>query len=151
GWDWRDLADFSASINPLGPSPAVFPAIQSALERIVHYPEREPRELQQALAQHWNIDPDCILLGNGATELIHFLSRCAGYWNVALAPPVFTEFHRAFPGAYVGEPSTEHDLIAVTQPVNPTGQIVSLARYLDSPGDLLIDESFLDFTGHPSA
>src|SRR6185295_13435414 len=33
GWDWRDIADFSASINPLGPSPAVFPAIHRALER----------------------------------------------------------------------------------------------------------------------
>ena len=49
GWDWRDVADFSASINPLGPSPAVFEAIRGALDRIAHYPEREPAPLRRAL------------------------------------------------------------------------------------------------------
>ncbi len=97
GWDWRDIADFSASINPLGPSPDVFRAICDACERIAHYPEREPRELQEALALEWNVQPESILLGNGATELIHFLSRMQRFMKVNLVPPVFTEFHRAFP------------------------------------------------------
>ncbi len=35
--------------------------------------------------------------------------------------------------------------------MNPTGQLLPLERYLDSSNALLIDESFLDFTGHPSA
>jgi threonine-phosphate decarboxylase len=151
GWDWHDIADFSASINPLGPSPAVMPAIQLALDRIVHYPECEPRELQEALAQQWNVAPENILLGNGATELIHFVSRVKGFSQVTLVPPVFTEFHRAFPDARVGQPSTVEDLVVLTQPLNPTGQFVPLERYLDAPGALLIDESFLDFTGQPSS
>ena len=39
GWDWRDLVDFSASINPLGPSPAVLDAIHNAIGEVVHYDE----------------------------------------------------------------------------------------------------------------
>jgi len=67
GWDWRDVDDFSANINPLGPSPLVKPAICQATDRIVHYPEREPARLREALAHVWNLDKDQILLGNGAT------------------------------------------------------------------------------------
>lgn len=151
GWDWRDIADFSASINPLGPSPAVYRAIRHALERIVHYPEREPRELQEALARHCNVHPESVLLGNGTTELIHFLSRTARFESVTLIPPVFTEFHRAFPDAHVGPASGRNGLVVLTQPVNPTGQLVPLDPYLNSPNALLIDESFLPFTGRPSA
>ncbi len=151
GWDWRDIADFSASINPLGASPSVFRAIRDALERIVHYPEREPRDLQEALARHWNVQLESILLGNGATELIHFLSRTTRFESVTLIPPVFTEFHRAFPNARVGRASAGSGMVVLTQPVNPTGQLVPLDPYLNSSNALLIDESFLEFTGHPSA
>ncbi|HNY41777.1 MAG TPA: hypothetical protein PKJ41_15360, partial [Bryobacteraceae bacterium] len=33
GWDWREVLDLSASINPLGPSPLVRPAIEAELDR----------------------------------------------------------------------------------------------------------------------
>lgn len=147
-WDWRDVADFSASINPLGPSPMVFEAIRHALDRIVHYPEREPGELQEALSAEWGVPAESVLLGNGATELIHFLSRTARFERVTLIPPVFTEFHRAFPHA--GR-SHSADLVILTQPGNPSGQFIPLDVFLNAPGALLIDESFLDFTGQPSA
>ena len=70
GWDWRSIADFSASINPLGPPPAVGPAICGALERIRHYPERDALGLRRALAGVWGISEDQVLVGNGATELL---------------------------------------------------------------------------------
>ena len=39
GCDWREILDFSASINPLGPSSAVSRAIGAAMDRIGHYPD----------------------------------------------------------------------------------------------------------------
>src|SRR5438045_8277745 len=75
GWDWHDVVDFSASINPLGPSPAVFDAIRSALDRIQHYPERELAVLRRVLSKFWNVDESEVLLGNGGTELLHWLAR----------------------------------------------------------------------------
>ena len=141
GWDWREVLDFSASINPLGPAPGVGPAICRALERIVHYPEREPVRLREALAEKWQIDPDRLILGNGATELIHFFAQM---WRepVQLDLPVFSEFHRAFPNA------GSHGLRVVTRPINPTGEMPELSGL---QGPALIDESFLEFTGEPSA
>jgi threonine-phosphate decarboxylase len=157
GWDWRDIADFSASINPLGPAPGVLDAVRNSLDRIAHYPEREPAALIAALAAHWNIAPDNVLLGNGATELIHFLARCGRFDGVTLAVPVFSEFHRAFPGARTvaaNDPSAwpRDGALVLTQPLNPTGRLLDLDSYLPGANHpVVVDESFLEFTRHPSA
>ena len=151
GWDWREVTDFSASINPLGPAPGVAPAICKAIDRIAHYPEREPSILRHSLAKLWEVDESQILLGNGATELLHFFARITHHENVTLSLPAFSEFHRAYPEA---APSAD-GLLVLTQPVNPTGAVLEteiLERHLfGTRRPVLIDESFLDFTGLPSA
>ena len=154
GWDWRTVIDFSASINPLGPAPGVAPAICRAVERIRHYPEREPVELRRRLAALWSVEKDQILLGNGATELIFFLARLHASTHVTLALPVFSEFHRAFPQAALAslhspESWPSGGLMVVTRPANPTGWSVDLEMLTNRP--LLIDESFLEYSGLPSA
>jgi threonine-phosphate decarboxylase len=159
GWSWREMLDFSASINPLGPSARVAPAICEALERIVHYPERDPVLLRGALGREWCLDPDQILLGNGATELIFFLSRMFRADRVTLALPAFSEFHRAFPEADVADLMDssnwpQEGLLVLTRPANPTGwplSLEALRRYLEtSEASVVVDESFLEFTGLPS-
>lgn len=160
GWDWRDVADFSASINPLGPAPGMRSAIIGAVERIAHYPEREPVRLCRALAEAWDLEADQILPGNGATELIFFLARMLHGTPVTLAAPVFSEFHRAFPAARLATliyPSTwgQDGLLVLTRPANPTGWSLGLdtleARLARSSAPVLIDESFLEYSGLPSA
>jgi threonine-phosphate decarboxylase len=164
GWDWRDVLDFSASINPLGPPPGVYAALSEVLDRIVHYPEHEPARLAERLAAAWGVQPEQVLAGNGATELLHFLARVAPrVWPgqpVTLAVPVFSEFHRAYPLAAltpVDRPETwpAKGWLILTQPVNPTGKLVPERALCDlvfgSSRPVLVDESFLDFTDHPSA
>lgn len=159
GCDWRDILDFSASINPLGPAPGVRQAIIDGLERIVHYPEREPVELKELLATKWAVNKEQILLGNGATELIYFLARTFAGRDVCLRVPVFSEFHRAFPKARLVEsenpdewPVTE--LTVLTRPENPTGALLDRARLqtwlATSEHPVIVDESFIEFTGAPS-
>jgi threonine-phosphate decarboxylase len=145
GCDWREILDFSASINPLGPSPEVPNAIVAAMDEIAHYPDPYATRLRAALAHEWNIEPERILVGNGATELIHFLART---WPVeaTLITPVFSEFHRAYPLARLDEWS-EDGLLVLTNPVNPTG---AAAAYQQRRGITWIDESFLDFSDLPT-
>ena len=160
GWDWRDVLDFSASINPLGPAPQVKQAITDALDRISHYPDREPVRLANALADAWGIAPNQILLGNGATELIFFLARTLTETEGTLAAPVFSEFHRALPQARLADvrhPATWPltGLLVLTRPANPTGWTLPLTTLQDwlrtARNPVLIDESFLEFSGEPSA
>ena len=156
GWDWRDVADFSASINPLGPSPAIRHALAAAMDRIPHYPESEPAALRETLAAHWRIAADRLIAGNGATELIHFFARMVDVPGVSLAAPVFGEFHRAFPEAEIVpfDPAAwpTQRLIVVTRPANPTGAMpVRLADYLErTTNPVIVDESFIEFTREPS-
>ena len=156
GWEWRDILDFSASINPLGPSPAVLEAIRAAANEIVHYPESHPQQLVSALASAWNVDDDKILLGNGATDLIHFLGSVFRDQPVTLCTPAFSEFHRVFPQAYIVGlnqpalwPST--GVTVVTRPANPTGELVSFDNWLARTNHpVIVDESFLEFAEVPS-
>lgn len=157
GWDWRDLLEFSASINPLGPAPGVRDAIVAALDRIVHYPEKSPQLLAERLSELWGVDAAQILLGNGATELLHFLARQLDWAGVTLVVPTFSEFHRAWPNAALIAPDeaagTRAPLV-LTQPNNPVGsalpceQIAGLVAARRTP--VLVDESFIEFTGLPS-
>src|SRR3954452_3971305 len=144
GWNWRQIDDFSASINPLGPPPGVFDAIRDALDRIRYYPETEPATLREKLGDLWSVDPARIILGNGATELLHWFARVTHFDRVTLTLPVFSEFHRAYPNATTDD---RGGLLVTTQPNNPTGATVNT----DLRAPLLVDESFLEFTGLPSA
>jgi threonine-phosphate decarboxylase len=160
GWDWREVLDFSANINPLGPAKGVRTAICGAVDRIVHYPEREPSALKQSLARKWQVESKQILLGNGATELIFFLTRALSPKQVTLAVPVFSEFHRAMPQAALVDLNAadywpSDGLLVLTRPANPTGYsfpLEALERRLHrSAAPVIVDESFLEFSGLPSA
>lgn len=156
GCDWHDVLDFSASINPLGPAPGVNRAIVNALDRIVHYPEREPTHLKESLASKWGITSDQILLGNGATELIYFLARIFSQTPVHLHVPVFSEFHRAFPRAdliHSRDPDKwpSSGVLVLTRPENPTGYMQNSSELTDwlsrTEHPVIIDESFIEFSG----
>ncbi len=69
----EDLIDFSASINPLGPSTEALEAASNV--NLAAYPDPECHLLREALGEALDLDPGCILPGNGSTELIHLLAR----------------------------------------------------------------------------
>jgi threonine-phosphate decarboxylase len=89
------LIDFSASINPLGPSPAVLRALAAERRRLIHYPDPDCVELREALAAHYGLAPDQFLLGNGSTELIHLLPKGLGITRALIVGPTFSEYARA--------------------------------------------------------
>ncbi|MBA2486644.1 MAG: threonine-phosphate decarboxylase [Nitrospira sp.] len=89
------LLDFSASINPLGPSPAALRAIVSARDLLRHYPDPACWDLRQALAMHWQRSADEFLIGNGSTELIHLLPMALQIQHLLIVGPTFSEYAAA--------------------------------------------------------
>lgn len=89
------LTDFSASINPLGPSPRVCRAVSAACRRPPHYPDPTCTALREALAKHHGIDPECLLIGNGSIELIYLVPLALRLRRVLVIGPTFTEYARA--------------------------------------------------------
>ncbi|MCP9470571.1 MAG: threonine-phosphate decarboxylase CobD [Nitrospira sp.] len=90
-----EILDFSASINPLGPSPTVWKAIAAARKLATHYPDPFCLELRQALGQRWGIDPEQIVVGNGSMELIDVVPRALTLKRLLVVHPTFSEYGRA--------------------------------------------------------
>ena len=90
-----EVLDFSASINPLGASPLVRQALQRV--DLAAYPDPDCRDLREALSQQLGLELDDILIGNGATELIHLVARSVLRQGdaAAILAPTFEEFEAA--------------------------------------------------------
>lgn len=89
------LIDFSASINPLGPSPKVWQALSKARVALQHYPDPLCQDLRLVLATRWRCSADEIVVGNGSTELIHVLPSALGLRHLLIIGPTFSEYASA--------------------------------------------------------
>jgi threonine-phosphate decarboxylase len=169
--DYRDVLDFSANINPLGPSPKALEAIRQGLDLVRIYPDENSVRLTQSLSDRLGVSADVILPGNGATELLYFWLRMLRPRRATLIVPTFTEYRTALEsvGAAIQTvqlhaanhfrlaaiaPDTE--VLIVTNPNNPAGSYAPAEEMLDwiarinSSTQVLVDEAFVEFTGQPS-
>lgn len=90
--EMAQVLDFSASINPLGPSPLVWRAITGARHLLSHYPDPDCWALRQALAAQWQCDSAQIVIGNGSMELIAAIPRALKIERLLLVQPTFSEY-----------------------------------------------------------
>ena len=166
------IIDFSANINPLGPSKKIHEAITANIGAIVNYPDPDCTELKDALAGYLGIDRDLLLMGNGAAELIYLLVRVTGCKKALIPVPTFCEYGLAvlsqggdvvevemdeeegfrLPAEKIIKLMPEADLLFICSPNNPTGRLVErpvIERILERAADhgvlVLVDEAFMDF------
>ena len=86
------LVDFSANINPLGPSPQALEAIKDNLDLIRHYPDLDSTELTEELARYLHVEPDLIVVGNGAAEIIQLVAEMVAPRRGLVFSPTFAEY-----------------------------------------------------------
>ncbi len=162
----REMLDFSANINPLGPPPSALAAIQAHLEELRHYPDPDYRELKLALGDFYGVSPDRVLPGNGAAELLTWIGReLAHLESTVILRPAFGDYDRAFNAFYSKTENlyilnrdfrTEISLVENPQnkglllnnPHNPTGKLIPKTEILDCIkkfNTVVIDEAFMDF------
>jgi L-threonine-O-3-phosphate decarboxylase len=167
------ILDFSASISPLGPPPTALAALKLHVDKLSSYPNPDYPELCQAIASHHNVDPEWVLPGNGAAELLTWAAWEFSKLNTTLLPtPAFGDYWRSLQtfgtriidrsmmleNGDIGDldfalrhlPSTiPHSLgLIVNNPHNPTGQIwrqETILAYLKEFELVVVDESFMDF------
>ncbi|MUG70874.1 MULTISPECIES: cobyric acid synthase [Paenibacillus] len=87
--------DFSSNMNPLGPPEAVRAMMADRWRELAHYPDPAVRELTLKLAARHGVDPACILVGNGAAELIDLTVRALRPGTTGLVRPSFSEYEEA--------------------------------------------------------
>jgi threonine-phosphate decarboxylase len=169
------IVDFSANINPLGISPRVRRRIKRELGLACHYPDRGQEELRSLVSSQEGVHPECIVFGNGATQLLHLIPRCFEYRKALIIEPSFSEYRAALKscgskicefrleaqqnftlklGALLRFVTVERpDVIFLANPNNPTGILIPgstlslIVTFCTSHRiDLVVDESFIEFT-----
>jgi histidinol-phosphate/aromatic aminotransferase/cobyric acid decarboxylase-like protein len=145
------VVDFSVSVNAYGPHPEVLAAARAAA--FDRYPDPTARRARIALAGMTGVDPERIVVGNGAADLLWAVARaCVPRGaRVFIAEPTFSEFGAAIGDATLASRPAEADLIYLCNPNNPTGTCAPLAdiaaRAADRPQTVFVlDESFLSLS-----
>ncbi len=118
-----DLLDFSANINPFGPSPRIWEAMQRVA--IAQHPDPRATPLRHALAEHNRVRPDMLLVGNGAVDLIYqtAVAFLRPGERVLVVVPTFGEYAAA--AAVMGATTVPHHL-----EVSATGFVLNRERLL---------------------
>lgn len=166
----RDILDFSANINPLGPPEWLRPLISSHVTALTHYPDPDCAALIAAAAERYGVAPHEIAAGNGSTELLHLLTRVLGKKRAVIPVPCYSDYARACQlagmsvemlplheadGFVLDVTSLEarlngDEIVFLCRPNNPTGHVCnadairSLAAKHPAT-TFLVDEAFGDF------
>lgn len=146
-----------------------------AIGRINRYPEPQPPQLLAALAEMYEADMSCLLVGRGSDEPIDLLTRAfcrAGLDSVLIAPPTFGMYAvaaqvqgaaiRNVPllagdgfrfdiDAVLAAVDVSTKIVYACTPNNPTGnstdpdRLLELAAALRDRALLVIDEAYIEF------
>ena len=168
-----EIIDFSANVNPLGPSPLALESIKNNLDCIPYYPDSDCNLLREAIAKYLGgISRENVILGNGSTEIIHLFAEVfIERGDSALIPvPTFGEYEKAVrkmggKPRYIRLSRNFHidlesflnemegaKIIFLCNPNNPTSTLIlydSLLKIVEKAYEeealVFLDESFIEF------
>ncbi len=70
-----DIVKLASNENPLGPSPKVRQAVDSASQELTRYPDGNGFKLKMVLAEKHQVNVDQITLGNGSNDVLEMIAR----------------------------------------------------------------------------
>ncbi len=169
----RPLTKMSSNENPYGPSPLAVRAIREHSTEVNRYPDKQARDLKEALSDLLKTPQDCIYVGNGSDDLLQNLAKLflsEGQNLVTHSPFSTYKTIAASMGAerrLVGRPGDlgidvdslmdacdkETRILLVCTPNNPTGTILGpddVDRLVSFTSErrmlLVVDEAYYDFS-----
>ena len=146
GLDSVEIVRFDGNV-PAWPLPSTRPgALAGALADVQNYPHGGYSELTAAVARYAGVEPENVVLGAGADDLILLVTRAfAGSGDrVAIAnDPTYPMFQIAIwvAGAETGD--DEAVLTICCRPNNPTGELGPLP----AARPLVVDEAYFEYSG----
>jgi threonine-phosphate decarboxylase len=172
----KHMIDFCFIANPYYPTQAMLEDLQQNLPNLIKsYPSSNCLTSQKNLAAVLHVNPENLVIGNGATELIVLIDTLL-VDRIAVPVPTFGEYIEKLRDQrdaelYHLDPQRHFQLslpdylawarqhalraLLVINPGNPTGQMIPLEEMIEfvhqaSDFELVIvDESFIDFAGDP--
>lgn len=139
--------DFSANVNPLGVPDRVRAVLADGASRVDRYPTPDAREFAAAIARHYGIPSQCVLPGNGASDLIYLVARLFAGRPGRVVVPAFTEYEDACEASGIPLDHTPPEVTFLGNPSSPEGRLSPREDILRLNGTLVVDEAFMDFVG----
>lgn len=165
GKDPKEIIDFSSNINP-NVLPNLERYILKGLEECRNYPDINYTNLRKNISKYIDINPDFIIPGNGATEVIYLLMKSIKK-RLAIINPTFSEYRRSaklnnldiidlelesnfrLNIDIIKENIERFDSLFICNPNNPSGNVQDLKELINLLGKhnkvLIIDETFMEF------
>lgn len=157
--------------NPFGCSPKVFEELRNVVSKFAIYPDGATEEISGKLAKFLNIEPNQLIFGSGADEIIQLISRSllTKDHNIVQASQTFSQYshHAVIEGSEVRSVplvNGVHDLdgmlnavdkntkiVWICNPNNPTGTYVNtrlLSAFLEnvpSSTFVVVDEAYFEY------
>jgi imidazoleglycerol-phosphate dehydratase / histidinol-phosphatase len=150
GLDPVEIVRFDGNVPPL-PLPSTRPAaIASALARVNEYAHGGYPLIHAAIAEYAGVEPENVVLGAGADDLLLLVGRTfAGPGDTVAVPatPTYPLFRISaqLAGATVGDESPV--LTFACRPANPTGSLDPLP----AARPLVVDEAYFEYADDPGA
>ncbi len=167
----QDVAKLSFNENPYGPSPRAVEAMQVAAQTVNLYQDSAGTGLRQAIAKGLKVDPEAVILSNGADEMIVLtaLSFLDPGDEVVIPGPTFGQYaasvktmgarpvsvplqdYRINVVAAAAAVTKKTKMMFICNPNNPTGTFVTgseLEQLLaEVPDDVVVvvDEAYIDY------
>lgn len=137
--------------------------LTTRLDAIGNYPEPEPKELEELIAEKLEIPASMVMVTNGANEAIYLIAQLYRGWASVIPQPTYTEYAdacRMFDHIISYERTDELNILPedriywICNPDNPTGNVMlkQLLAYVikKHPRFLhVIDQSYADYTLQP--
>jgi histidinol-phosphate aminotransferase len=164
-----EIVKLDANENPYGPTPRLRVAL-AAFDRYQLYPDAEQRSLRRWIGSYVGIDPELVMAGNGADEMIDLLMRAFLDPGDELMdfPPSFgmyafnaqhydarvvvVERDARFdidPARAAAAVTPRTKILMVTSPNNPTGNTVppaTIRALLETGRVVVVDEAYVEFS-----
>ena len=168
--------DFSVSLNPCGCPDEVKDALSGAICDADKYPDMTQRKFREAVARAERFDPENIIGGNGASELISAIVNMLGPTKALLPVPSFYGYVHALTmapqcematyqlredkgfeldEAFIDAITDDIDLLILGNPNNPTGKCIKkevfelvIKKCQQTGTALIVDECFLRLSEH---
>jgi len=172
----KDIIDFCFIANPYYPTPEMLDDLKENFPNLIKsYPSSNSATSQKNLAAVLGVNPDNLIIGNGATELIVLINTTL-IDRIGVPIPTFGEYIEKLKDQRDAElfllsPEEGYNLdlteyrawlhrrrlkaALIINPGNPTGQLFSLDEMIDflqlakDMELVIVDESFIDFAGDP--
>lgn len=169
--------DFSVNLNPLGIPDRVRNSLLESCTMADRYPDLQCRQLRQALADVFGLQPANVLPGNGASELLMAAVHAIRPEKAVLPVPSFSGYLHVLKaaGCRIGYEETREengyspdegllskltpdtDLVILANPGNPAGRYIDavlldkiLERCRDREIPVLLDECFMEMSDDPA-